>query len=209
MFKGFHGSITVVPMSRQSQSELCERLTAILRATPPLIRVLSVARHLNLPDWLVFSGAVYQPVLNHLTGRLLDYGIKDYDLGYFDASDISYEAEDAVIRRVKGAFDEPLRRMVEVRNQARVHLWFEAKFGEPYAPLSCTAEALERFASAMFAVGVRLESDDRLHIEAPFGLADLFALRLVPNPHRRTVGFDRACAGVRRRWPEVVVEDQP
>ena len=47
------------------------------------MRVLSVARHLNFPDWLVFSGAVYQPVLNHLTGRPLDYGIKDYDIGYF------------------------------------------------------------------------------------------------------------------------------
>src|SRR6202023_4252537 len=92
-----------------SEIELHERLTAILRTTPPLMRVLSVARHLNLPDWLVFSGAVYQPVLNHLTGRPLDYGIKDYDLGYFHASDLSYEAEDAVIRRVKAAFDEPLR----------------------------------------------------------------------------------------------------
>src|SRR6202040_2836466 len=179
-------------MSRQSQSELRERLTAILRATPPLMRVLSVARHLCLPDWLVFSGAVYQPVLNHLTHRHLDYGIKDYDLAYFDASDLSYEAEDAVIRRVKAAFAEPLRSMVEVRNQARVHLWFETKFSEPYAPLSCTAEALERFASATFAVGVRLEPDDRLHIEAPFGLTDLFALSVVPNPFRKTVGFDRA-----------------
>jgi hypothetical protein len=186
-----------------SEGELRERLTAILRATPPLMRVLSVARHLCLPDWLVFSGAVYQPVLNHLTGRPLDYGIKDYDLAYFDASDLSYDAEDMVIRRVKAAFDEPLRSTVEVRNQARVHLWFEARFGEPYGPLSCTAEALERFASATFAVGVRLEPDDRLHIEAPFGLADLFALRVVPNPYRKTVGFDRASADVRRRWPEV------
>jgi hypothetical protein len=117
-----------------NEREYRERLTAILRATPPLMRVLSVARHLCLPDWLVFSGAVYQPVLNHLTGRPLDYGIKDYDLAYFDGSDLSYEAEDAVIRQVKAAFDEPLRSMVEVRNQARVHLWFEAKFGEPYAP---------------------------------------------------------------------------
>jgi hypothetical protein len=184
-------------------------LTEILRATPLLMRVLSVARHLCLPDWLVFSGAVYQPVLSHLTGRPLDYGIKDYDLGYYDASDLSYDAEDAVIRRVKAAFDEPLRSMVEVRNQARVHLWFEAKFGEPYAPLSCTAEALERFASATFAVGVRLDGDDQLHIEAPFGLADLFALRVVPNPYRKTVGFDRASADVRRRWPEVVTHNEP
>jgi uncharacterized protein len=183
-----------MPGSEASERELRERLTAILHATPPLMRVLSVARHLCLPDWLLFSGAVYQPVLNHLTGRPLDYGIKDYDLGYFDATDLSYDAEDAVIRRVKAAFDEPLRRMVEVRNQARVHLWFEVKFGEPYSPLSCTPEALERFASATFAVGVRLESDDRLHIEAPFGLADLFGLRVVPNPYRKSIGFDRASA---------------
>ncbi len=198
-----------MPGVEANESELRERLTTILCATPPLMRVLSVARHLCLPDWLVFSGAVYQPALNHLTGRPLDYGIKDYDLGYFDTSDLSYDAEDAVIRRVKAAFDEPLRSMVEVRNQARVHLWFETKFSEPYAPLSCTAEALERFASPTFAVGVRLESDDRLHIEAPFGLADLFALHLRPNPRRKTVGFGRASADVRRRWPEVVVEDRP
>src|SRR5438270_13513032 len=131
-----------MPGVEASESELRERLTAILHATSPLMRVLSVARHLCLPDWLVFSGAVYQPVLNRLTGRPLDYGIKDYDLAYFDASDLSYEAEDAVIRRVNAAFAEPLRSIVEVRNQARVHLWFEGKFVEPYAPLPCTAEAL-------------------------------------------------------------------
>jgi uncharacterized protein len=80
-----------------------------------------------------------------------------------------------MIRRVRAAFDEPLRSMVEVRNQARVHLWFEAKFGEHYTPLLRTAEALKRFASLMFAVGIRLEPNDHLHIEAPS--PDLFALR--------------------------------
>jgi GNAT superfamily N-acetyltransferase len=99
--------------------------------------------------------------------------------------------------------------MVEVSNQARVHLWFETRFGEAYGPLSCTAEVLERLASATFAVGVRLESGDRLHIEAPFGLADLFALRLRPNPRRKTVGFARTAADVQRRWPEVEIDDRP
>src|SRR3984893_7385090 len=198
-----------MPGIEAGESELRERLAAILRAMPPLMQVLSVARHLCLPDWLVFSGAVYQPVLNHLTGRPPDYGIKDYDLGYFDASDLSYEAEDAVIHRVKTAFEEPLRSMVEVRNQARVHLWFEGKFGEPYGPLSCSAAAFQRFTSATFAVGVQLEPDDRLHIEAPFGLADLFALRLRPNPRWKTVHFARTSADVRRRWPELVIDNEP
>ena len=186
-------------------TELAERLTEIARAAPCLMRVLRTGQALGLPDWLVMSGAVYQRVLNHLTGRAPDYGIRDYDLGYFDASDISYEAEDLVIRRVAAAFDEPLKSTVEVRNQARVHVWFEAHFGEAYTPLTSTGEALERFVSPMFAVGVRLDADDRLHIEAPFGLTDLFALRLRPNPRRRSGGFDRAAISVLRRWPEITV----
>jgi uncharacterized protein len=187
-------------------NDLDRRLEAILRAAPTMMRVLETAAELALPDWLIVSGAVYQRVFNHLTGRDPDYGIKDYDLAYFDASDISYEAEDAEIRRVAAAFEPPLREQVEVRNQARVHVWFEGKFGEPYAPLTCSAEALERFVSPVFAVGARLDRDRRMVIVAPFGLEDLFAMRLRPNPIRKTGGFERTAANVKSRWPELVVQ---
>ena len=181
------------------------RLEAIVRATPDLMQVLSTARGLDLPDWLIFSGAVYQPVWNHLTGRAASYGIKDYDLAYFDASDTGYDAEDAVIRRVAAAFEPPLSEMVEVRNQARVHLWFPDKYGEPYPPLGGSAEALERFTAPAFSVGVRLEADDRLTVVAPFGLQDLFAMRIRPNPIRPTTGLGRTIANARSRWPEITV----
>ena len=110
-------------------------------------------------------------------------------------------------RRIASAFEAPLDVMVEVRNQARVHLWFEGKFGEPYAPLQCTDEALERFVCPAFAVGVRLEPDDRISIAAPFGLDDLFAMRLRPNPRRATNpdGFARVSASARARWPELTI----
>ena len=185
--------------------DLERRLEAILRASPSMMEVLQAARAIDLPDWLLFSGAVYQRVLNALTGRDPDYGIKDYDLGYFDASDISYEAEDGVIRQVAAAFAPPFDALVVVRNLARVHAWFEGRFGEPYPPLGSSAEALERFVSATFAVGVRLEADDRMSIVAPFGLTDLFALRMRPNPHRVTGGFARTAAGLTARWPELIV----
>ena len=187
-------------------SPLEGRLEAILRAAPSLMQVLETARDLALPDWLLFSGAVYQRVFNHLTGRDPDYGVKDYDLAYFDASDISYEAEDVVIRRVAAAFEPPLRGMVEVRNQARVHVWFEDHFGETYAPLSCSAEALERFVSATCSVGVRLDPQGHMVIVAPFGLEQLFAMRMRPNPNRRTGGFERAAAAMKARWPELIIE---
>lgn len=180
-------------------------LEAILRATPSLMAVMETARDLDLPDWLIFSGAIYQRVLNHLTRRDPDYGIKDYDLGYFDP-DTSYEAEDIAIQRVAGAFEPPIREMVEVRNQARVHLWFEAKFGEAYEPLSFSAEALSRFTSTTFAVGAKLERDGAMTLFAPFGLEDLFAMRLRPNPTRRTMGFQRTAQAAQARWPELTIE---
>src|SRR5204863_5608810 len=117
-----------------------------------------------------------------------------------------YDAEDGVIRRVAAAFEPPLREMVEVRNQARVHLWFPDKYGEPYPPLGGSAEALERFTAPAFSVGVRLEPDDRLTIIAPFGLEDLFSLRLRPNPIRKTAGFARTAASAAARWPELSIE---
>ncbi|WP_369061123.1 nucleotidyltransferase family protein [Caulobacter sp. 73W] len=189
---------------------LIPRLEAILRATPRLMQVMETARGLDLPDWLVFSGAIYQPVWNHLTGRPTDYGLKDYDLGYFDPADLSYEAEDAVIRLVASAFDEPLASMVEVRNQARVHLWFEGRFKEPYVPLPNAAEALTRFVAPAFAVGARLETDGSMTIVAPFGLEDLFDMVLRPNPSRpKTTGWAKAVGSAVERWPELkVVEDE-
>lgn len=183
-----------------------EALLALIKASPTLMRVLEGVRGLGLPDWRLVSGCVYQTVWNALTGRDPDYGVKDYDAVYFDP-DTSYEAEDVHIRRAAAAFPPPLDAMVEVRNQARVHLWFEPKFGEAYAPLACTDEALERFVCPAFAVGVRLEPDDRLSLAAPFGLDDLFAMRLRPNPRRvlAPAAFDRVLASARARWPELTV----
>ncbi|MEW5684987.1 MAG: nucleotidyltransferase family protein [Pseudomonadota bacterium] len=183
-----------------------DELEAILRRSRPLMHVLTTLGEIAPPDWLVFSGAIYQRVLNHLGDRDLDYGIKDYDVGYFDASDISYEAEDVVIQQVAAAFEPPLREMVEVRNQARVHVWFEGKFNEPYPPLASSTEALERFVSPMFCVGARLEADGRMTIVAPFGLDDLFARQLRPNPNRPSTNFERIAAKAESRWPEIEVQ---
>ena len=186
-------------------SNLQVRLAAIVMADPDLMHVLRTVRGLGLTDWRIFSGAVYQSVWNAVTGRPVGYGRNDYDLGYFDP-DTSWDAEDAVIKRVAAAFDEPFRSEVEVRNQARVHLWFPDRFGEPYEPLAGTDEALARFVAPAFAVGVRLEADDAISVAAPFGLQDVFSMTLRPNPHRPLArGWDKAVASARARWPELTV----
>lgn len=186
-------------------SDLETRLADIVRADSGLMHVLTTVRGLGLDDWRVFSGAVYQSVWNAVTGRPAGYGIRDYDLGYFDP-DTSWDAEDRVIRRVAAAFEPPFRDMVEVRNQARVHLWFQGKFGEPYEALTGTDEALARFVAPAFAVGVRLEDDDAISVAAPFGLGDVFSLTIRPNPNRPLAkGWTRAVTNAQARWPELTV----
>ena len=181
------------------------RLTAIVRNDLELMTVLTTIRGLDLSDWLIFSGAVYQSVWNDLTGRAPGYGVKDFDLGYFD-HDVSWDAEDVVIKRVADAFEEPLRSRVEARNQRRVSEWFPAKFGEPYPPVSNTAEALTRFVAPAFAVGVRLEADDTITVVAPFGLDDVFNMVIRPNPNRSLAkDWSKVTARASERWPELRV----
>jgi hypothetical protein len=95
---------------------------------------------------------------------------------------------------------------VEVRNEARVHLWYEAKFGVPCPPFASTEAAIDAFPAVCSCVGVRLEHDGRWHVYAPHGCDDLFALVVRPNDvlAPREV-FERKATRWRRRWPELTV----
>ncbi len=181
-------------------------LKAILRADPLIWRALSEARALALPDWRIVAGALYNTVWNSLTGRPSGHGIKDIDLFYFDARDFTYEAEDRVIRRGAAHFsnDGP---PVEIRNQARVHLWYQARFGHPIAPLRSSDDSIGRFAALTHCVGARLEADGRLDIHAPYGLDPIFAFRLIPNRLNASSGtYAEKAERVRAHWPEITVE---
>lgn len=186
-------------------AEQVEALRAIVRASPLLVDVLDRARGMALPDWRIVSGALYNTVWNSLTGRPLQTGIKDVDLFYWDDADLSYEAEDVMIRRGAEIF-AGLPVPVEIRNQARVHLWFEDHFGTPFTPLRSSAEGVDRFASKTHAVSVRLEPDGALDVYAPFGLDDLFAFRVTPNhvlDNRLT--HETKAARAKAIWPEITI----
>ena len=187
-------------------AEQAAALKTILRADPIVWEALALARGLDLPDGMVVSGAIYNSVWNSLTGKPPGHGIKDVDLFYCDGSDLSYEAEDAVIRRAAIHF-ERLPLPVEVRNQARVHLWYPDRFGSACPAYRSSAEALGYFASRTHAVGVRLTSADHLEVVAPFGLDDIFSFRITPNKVMDNRETHRA-KGERamRLWPQITVE---
>src|SRR5439155_20461740 len=127
-----------------------------------------------------------------------------YDIIYFDDADLSWEAEDSVIARCARAFDD-LPVIVEVRNQERVHLWYEDHFGVPAPPLRSSSEAIDRYAAHACQVAIRSRSG-RYEVYAPCGFDDLFALGLRPNPRvaPRHVSETKA-ARWQRLWPRLTV----
>jgi uncharacterized protein len=183
-----------------------QALRGIIAQSPVLTDRLARARDWGLPDWWIVSGAIYNTVWNQLTGRPDMFGVKDVDLFYFD-EDRSYEAEDRVIREAARRF--PGAPVVELRNQARVHLWYPDRFGQPYPQLTSSRQAIDLFASRTHCIGARL-TDQGLDLYAPFGLDDIFSFRLTPNPALDNRATHHAKA--RRQmahWPELTLIPWP
>ncbi|MDW6024550.1 nucleotidyltransferase family protein [Mesorhizobium sp. BAC0120] len=189
-----------LPFDRQRQVFL-----DIVWAEPLVRDALARAHSLALPDWRIVSGVLYNTVWNALTGRPSGHGIKDIDLFYFDTADLSYEAEDEIIRAGAAMFaDMPVP--VEIRNQARVHLWYPQRFGQACPKYVSSDHAIRHFASETHAVGVRLEHDGQLSLYAPFGLDHILSFRVAPNralDNRAT--HEEKGARAKRNWPEITV----
>jgi hypothetical protein len=180
-----------------------QRFLALVLGDPTVRRVLDRAPALGLQDWWLTAGVLFQTVWNSLTGRPPGTGIRDADLFYFDP-DTSWEAEDVVIRAGATLFaDLPVP--VEIRNEARVHLWYAERFGVPAPAFTSCTDAVDCFAAVCCAVAVTLE-EGRPRVYAPFGFDDLFGL--VVRPNRRLAPrhvYEAKAARWQQVWPELTV----
>jgi len=198
-----------MPISRLPVDEQVDALHQILRQNRTLTDVLAGAADLDLPGWYLTAGCIFQTVWNVVTGREATEGILDYDLFYFDGSDLSWEAEDAVIGTGRTTF-AGIPAEVEIRNEARVHLWYEQKFGAPCKPYTSTEAAIDSFAATTCCIGIRVEPGGRWRTYAPHGLSDMFNLIVRPNPIQATHDVYMAKTDRwRRQWPTLTVLPWP
>lgn len=148
----------------------------VLRRNPLIARVLDGWGQIGLPDCWLVAGALAQTVWNDVLGLPPTHGVSDIDL---DAEDLSAEGETGHAERIRALFSE-LGVWVDVKNEARVHLWYATKFGEIIAPYVSTEDAITTFPTTATAIGVRPDAD-MLRIFAPYGLSDLLGLIVRPN----------------------------
>jgi uncharacterized protein len=150
--------------------------------------------------WLV-AGCLYQTVWNVQSGRPATENIKDYDIFYFDAADTTYEAEDVVIKRAAALFGD-LDVEIEVRNQARVHLWYEKRFGHPHEPLLSSMHGISSFLVSGTCVAIGSDGAGGFRSAQPHGFDDMFEGVLRPNkPYAQRDLFIAKAASYTARWP--------
>lgn len=167
---------------------------------------------LDLPDTWVVSGCLFQTVWNVLAGENPTRAIKDYDVFYFDSSDCSKESEEGANRRAAKLFSD-LDCTIDVRNQARVHMWYAQDFGvEGYPRLTRSTDGIDNFLAVCCMVGVRSAKGGAIDIYAPFGVDDVLDRVMRPNPWYPNAPRDcykrkaeRWCA----LWPDLKVEPFP
>jgi hypothetical protein len=178
--------------------------TVLALRNPVNAAILQRLPSLGLADaWLV-SGSLFQTVWNIKTERDPQHGIRDYDIFYFDP-DTSYAAEDVVIRHVRETCVD-IAGIIEVRNQARVHLWYEEKFGAPYPPLTRASDGIDRFLMPCAQVGIR-HTATGYEVYAPKGLDDLANMIVRPNDtlNFQAARYDEKAARWKSLWPELTV----
>ncbi|MCW8307242.1 nucleotidyltransferase family protein [Acidiphilium sp. PA] len=158
---------------------------------------------ISLADAWLTAGCLFQTVWNLQTGRPPDEQIVDHDVFYYDPADLSWEAEDRVIRRVAGACAD-LGVTIDVKNQARVHLWYRDRFGTDYPVLRSSEDGMARFPVRGTCVGIRAKCGQ---VFAPFGLVDIAEGILRPNPDvALTARLAEKCLSYQRRWPHLRIE---
>lgn len=181
---------------------MIDHLEAQLRRNSWLWQMLRRFDDIGLPDCWIAAGCVAQTVWNLAGGRPAGFGVKDADLVYFDAADLSAATEAAHEKRLRAAFgDLPVE--LDVKNEARVHLWYERAFGYPIPAYHSTADAIASFPTTATSVGVR-RVNGVFECCAPFGLDDLLALRVRPNKRQITSAIYAAkVERWRPLWPHV------
>ncbi|HEX3039962.1 MAG TPA: nucleotidyltransferase family protein [Caproiciproducens sp.] len=180
-----------------------EALEHIIMSSPIICTAVKRARQSGIDQYYLAAGCIAQTVWNYLSGLPLEYGIKDIDFIYFDPTNLGSESENEVVSQVKDLYSD-LAIEIDVKNEARVHLWYKNHFGYAIEPYSSLEAAVNTFPTTATAIGIRLEKNNKFRVYAPFGLNDLFGRIVRANKVQITKEiYDNKVSSWRAKWPEL------
>jgi hypothetical protein len=155
-------------------------LIEIIKSNEQLIKVFDALDEVGITHYYVGAGAIVQSVWNEITDKQQNYGISDVDIVYYNADDLTEGDEERIAKRIKEKIGEfPLK--IDVKNEARVHMWYKEKFGYDIEPYKSLEDAINSWPTTSTSLGIRREGKDEWVVYAPFGIDDIFDLKLISN----------------------------
>lgn len=186
------------------QARYEQQLCDLVESSAHLMTALRAVRSLGLSSWCIGAGSIRSLVWDSLHGFREPSNVDDVDVAYFDA-----EAPHGLDAELQGRLHSLLPTFPwEVTNQALVHKWFAGALGLTVSPLTSLEDGLATWPEYATCVGVYLTTDGALKVIAPYGLSDLFELRVRHNPRRaNTATFMQRVQSKRfgERWPRLSI----
>ena len=178
-------------------------LESILLKNKTLKYLLEVLDKSGLENYYIGAGCINQTVFNYYSGYDIEYGIGDYDIVYYD-EDLSYEAEDKIIKMIHSKVCD-MDINLDIKNEARVHLWYEEKFGRKIEAYTSVEDAIGRWTSTATCIGVRYKNG-KFIVYAPYGLNDIFSMIIRPVVGNvSTEIYCKKCLKWKDKWPKLKI----
>lgn len=88
-------------MQYKSINEQNQMVISILKQNKELMSILRYVEKLQLTNFYLVAGSIFQTVWNYYDNKPLNYGIKDIDVIYFNKNDLSVNTDLIYYKKIK------------------------------------------------------------------------------------------------------------
>lgn len=171
-------------MYYETLDKQCHKFMSILEENKDLMIILDYLAKLNLPNFYIAAGSIFQTIWNYYDNRPLNYGIKDIDIIYYDKDNLTKEVEQKLENQIIDFLKQQnLNYEVDIHNEARMHLWKKENENKDIDQYQNSEDAIAKWIATVHAIGITKENG-QIKVYAPYGLSDIFSRTIRPIKHK-------------------------
>lgn len=159
-----------------------EKFISIIKQNKDLMLILDYIETLNLPNFYIAAGAVFQTIWNYYDNKPLNHNIKDIDIIYYDSNNLSKEDEKKLEYNINQYFKN-MNYEFDVHNEARMHLWKKENENKNIDQYKNSEDAIDQWIATVHAIGIT-KKNNNIEVYAPYGLSDIFSRTIRPIKHK-------------------------
>ena len=155
----------------------------ILKRNTNLMKVLDFIDSLNLSNYYIAAGSVFQTIWNYFDNVDLNNNIKDIDVIYYDKTNLDVNKDIEICNKIidfckKNNLDYE----IDVSNEARMHLWKKEHENKDVLQYKNSEDAINYWIANIHAIGIT-KIKNKIYVYAPFGLSDIYSKTIRPIKH--------------------------